>query len=421
MFKEPISFNTFNANSDTGKSTTGLNGDFLNSRLLIDCLLRMNANETDKDELIDLLRQQYEGNDNQLNIVEEFRRCYSRDKALWWYTRESFFYRILNKALRTQNIELLFLLRSFIFDIGQQLQYHQSKSRLRVFRGQLMSRDEMNSLRKHIGQYISIKAFFSSSMDCDVANVFSGYDAPSNYMERVLFEIDADPSVVTTQPFADIRHCGNFSHELEVLFMVGSIFQVNDIRSNDGHVQSVKMRLCSENENTLQQVFTHMRNRNGIGATNMGSLGNVLWDMAKFDLAEKYYLRFLNENPPSNLLLCNVYRNLASIAARNGASDMILHYKTKAMEVERKIKTAESEFYQNNRFTLTGYVPRSKTADRSFLSDKTKMISNTLDLSGIIVLLKWVRSTIQTSPRLLKFRFRLKILDLLVELRHSLL
>ena len=66
----------------------------------------------------------YEGNDSQLNMIYEFRLSYSPDKALQWYTRESFFYRVLNKALRTQNIELLFLLRSFISDIGQQLHHH---------------------------------------------------------------------------------------------------------------------------------------------------------------------------------------------------------------------------------------------------------------------------------------------------------
>ena len=126
MFKEPISFNAFNANSDIDKSATGLNGDFLNSRLLIDCLLQMSANEKDKDELIDILRREYEGNDSQLNMIDGFRLSYSPDKALQWYTRESFFYRVLNKALRTQNIELLFLLRTFISDIGQQLQHHQA-------------------------------------------------------------------------------------------------------------------------------------------------------------------------------------------------------------------------------------------------------------------------------------------------------
>ena len=216
---------------------------------------------------------------------------------------------------------------------------------MHVFRGQLMSRDELDSLREHVGQYISINASFPSSTDDNVANVFSGYDAPSDNMESGLFEIDADPSVVTTQPFANISSYGNFPHELEVLFMVSSIFQITDINYNDKYVWSVQMRLCSENENTLQQVFTYMRNRNGIGATNMGSLDHVLWDMGKFDLAEKYYLRFLNENLTNNLLLCNVYRNLASIAARNGGSNMSLHHNIKAMEVEKKIKTVKSEFY----------------------------------------------------------------------------
>ena len=182
-------------------------------------------------------------------------------------------------------------------------------------------------------------------MDCDVANIFSGYNASSSNMERVLFEIDADPSVVTTQPFANISSYGNFPDELEVLFTVSSIFQIIDISYNEDYAWSVQMRLCGENENTLQKVLTYMRNRNGIGETNMGTLGHVLWNMGESNLAEKYYLHFLDENPPDNLLLCNVYHNLARIASHNGVSDRSLHYYTKAMEVERKIKTVESELY----------------------------------------------------------------------------
>ena len=102
MFKEPIPFSTFNAAGGTERSTTGLNGDFFNSRLLIDCLLRMNANQKDMNELINRLRKEYEGNYWQLKMIDEFQRSYSSDKALQWYTRESFFYRVLNKALRSQ-------------------------------------------------------------------------------------------------------------------------------------------------------------------------------------------------------------------------------------------------------------------------------------------------------------------------------
>ena len=48
----------------------------------------------------------------------EFEKDYSSDKALWWYTRESFLYKMLIKALRVQNIDLLFLFRFVINQIN---------------------------------------------------------------------------------------------------------------------------------------------------------------------------------------------------------------------------------------------------------------------------------------------------------------
>ena len=68
----------------------------------------MKFNENDKNELISLLEKEYQGNDNQLNIIHEFQNEYSSEKVLWWYTRHSFFDRILNKALNVQNIHIIF-------------------------------------------------------------------------------------------------------------------------------------------------------------------------------------------------------------------------------------------------------------------------------------------------------------------------
>ena len=70
--------------------------------------------------------------------------------ALWWYTRESFIYRILNKALRIQNIDLLFLFRFYIRDIEQQLHKNRYQSSVRVYRGQLMSHEELEFIKKFI-------------------------------------------------------------------------------------------------------------------------------------------------------------------------------------------------------------------------------------------------------------------------------
>ncbi len=92
----------------------------------------------------------------ELRNIYEFENNYSSEKALWWYTRESFFYKTLNKALRTQNIHL----RSYINDIYDQLEKNYSNSALKVYRFQLISKDEFNHLLKNLGQFISINSFF---------------------------------------------------------------------------------------------------------------------------------------------------------------------------------------------------------------------------------------------------------------------
>ncbi len=54
------------------KSTTGLNGQFVYTQLVINCLLRMKAVSSDKDELISLSKKQYKDSENELTIVCEF-------------------------------------------------------------------------------------------------------------------------------------------------------------------------------------------------------------------------------------------------------------------------------------------------------------------------------------------------------------
>ncbi|CAF1687703.1 unnamed protein product, partial [Adineta ricciae] len=109
---EPLSINMFTTTPGSNKATTGVNGQFVFFQVLIDCLLRMKPSEADKNELISYYINEYLGNKEELNNLREFRQSYSLGKALWWYTRETFFYKTLNAALRTQNIHMIYLFRS---------------------------------------------------------------------------------------------------------------------------------------------------------------------------------------------------------------------------------------------------------------------------------------------------------------------
>jgi hypothetical protein len=152
---------------------------------------------------------------------------YSADQALWWYTRESFLYKMLNKALRVQNIDLLFLFRFVIADIYRQLTQNQCQSSVRVFRGQVMSADELNLIRQSVNEFISINSFFSTSLDRSKVLRFLQSSGVSTDLHRVLFDIDTDPRVVTSKPFADISSFSDFGGEREILFMIGSMMNIN--------------------------------------------------------------------------------------------------------------------------------------------------------------------------------------------------
>ncbi|CAF3594633.1 unnamed protein product [Rotaria socialis] len=194
----PLSTNIFTTNADSGTSTMEINGEFVFSQVLIDCLPRLKSTQVDTKEIINHCKNEYEGNQIELSNISEFEQDYSPKKVLRWYTRESFFYKTLNGALRTQNIHLIFLFRSFISDLHQQLQDYQAKHRLRVYRSQVISNDELKILKQFLGQLISIDSFFSTSTDYWKALSCLDLSDASGDLERILFEINADPNIVTT-------------------------------------------------------------------------------------------------------------------------------------------------------------------------------------------------------------------------------
>ena len=296
----------------------------------------MKSTDRDKDELMSWFSSIYEGNLFELDIIREFQKHYSAEKAIQWYTRDSFFYKTLNAALRKQNIHMIFLYRSFIADIYHELQKYQLKESLNVYRTQLMSRDELDALNRNISQFISVNSFLSTSRQRETAIFFLGDTRQPIALERVLFDITADPRVVIAKPFADISRHSNFGIEEEVLFMFGSIFRINGVSRGNSNIWVIQMSLCSDNEHEFRQVLTRMKSQNGNGETNLRTLGNILWKMGKFDLAEKYYYRFIEEMAPNDSSLSTLYEELAEIASQRGDYDSSIKWHQKLDKIEQQ-------------------------------------------------------------------------------------
>ncbi|CAM4799156.1 unnamed protein product [Rotaria magnacalcarata] len=287
---EALPICTFTAGAGQDQLTTGLNGQFIHSQLLIDCLLRIKSTSSAKNELIAVCKKEYEGNKAGLEILREFQQDYSPNHALWWYTRDSFAYRLLNKVLRVQNIDLLFLFRFFIRDLQQQFKDNQCTSRVCLYRRQLMPNDELQVSKDSTGS------------------------STSNSIERVLFEITAD-LVAGVKSFANTRSFSYFPEEEEAFFMLGSIFRVINIQQDNEQVWLIQLKLCSENDNDLKSVIDEMKKdyTESGSETNLLSLGNILLSMNEYDSAEKYLFRFLDEQTNDHLDIARCYYLLGNL------------------------------------------------------------------------------------------------------------
>jgi len=321
-FDEPLSISIFNSISNEERSSTNINGGFLHFQLLIGGLLRLRYSQTSREEFFDLCKKIYKGNYKQLSILEDFKESYIPERALYWYTRHSFLYEILNKALRVQDTDLLFLFRFFIQDLHQQLeklQREQDQTSIRVYRGQLMSKQELDVLKESKGQIISMNSFLSTSLSREKSLSF--VSSQHDDLCRVLFEIDIDPRLsYEAKPFAHISSQSRFINEQEILFMIASIFRLVDIRE-ENEITVIQMELCNGNYGHDVKLFEYMQ-KESEEYDECLSLGHILHNAGMYDKAEQFFNRMLNELANDHPKIAGFWGSIGLVKKAKGETEI---------------------------------------------------------------------------------------------------
>ena len=159
------------------------NSSFLAFQLLIDLMLRLYQTDYARKEMIEMCRLKYSDRPTVLNKIDQFEQSYSDQGAAKWYTTDSFLSCLLNSSLRLEDIDTIFKLRYYIYDLHNQLVQLQKlymeslptkEPILTLYRGQRMSIVELNKLRKNVGKLISKNSFLSTTSCVLAANFFAG-------------------------------------------------------------------------------------------------------------------------------------------------------------------------------------------------------------------------------------------------------
>ncbi|CAF4260418.1 unnamed protein product [Rotaria magnacalcarata] len=304
--RESVSIVAFPVNME-GDSSLSVNGDLLQFQLLLNYLRKMDWTVCDEEDFLTFWTKTLSDTPNNISILNDFMNEYSPDRALWWYTRPTFFYGALNKALRQQNIETLLHTRFFINDIYDQLaslQQFQPHTKIRAYRGQLISVEELTVLEQSINHLVLMKSFFSTTTNRDLALFVLG-DTAQQFewwhtrsiipLKRVLFVIDANPSNTDSiMPFADIGTNSYFPEEEETLFMARCIFRISETGYDESEqIYLVTLELCSADAET--KALLDARKKHFGNDNSLITLGHILEETGRYDLSKTCYLKALDQ------------------------------------------------------------------------------------------------------------------------------
>ncbi|CAF4213194.1 unnamed protein product, partial [Didymodactylos carnosus] len=205
----------------------------------------------------------------------------------------------------------------------------------RLYRGQVMSKDEFSRIRSSIGEFISINSFLSTTRSRNKALDFAQSAQCGAQNERVLFNIKVE-SRIKAKSFADISRLSYFPGEQETLIMLGSIFRLESVHyDKEQEIWLADLDLCNEDDHDLKQVFDHMKKEMG-SETTLISLGNLFWEMGDMNKAENYYKRLLNELTVSDFVIPYCHVGLGNVARDNGEYDLAFMNYDKALKIRIK-------------------------------------------------------------------------------------
>ncbi|CAF3913600.1 unnamed protein product [Rotaria sp. Silwood1] len=325
-----------------------LDPTFMYTQILKEILLSIDFEPKHFVEFITYCREKLAGNIAQLNNIDKLEREYRDHVPIWWYTYHYIIYSMLNRALRTMEVDLIIKMGFFVRDLHEQIvqlrseQYasHEYSTTFTVFRGQGLSQTDFDQLVKTKGGLMSFNNFLSTSLDRAVSSAFADSNQDNLDLIGVLFQITVDPSSSST-PFANIRDVSYFQGEEEILFSMHSIFRIQQIEQidNNPRLWQVDIILTSDNDPQLHDVTNSIREET-TGSTGWDRLGKLMIKVGQFNQAEELYEILLDETNDERKKAV-VYHQLGLVKENQGKYTEAIAFYEKSLEIEQKILPAD--------------------------------------------------------------------------------
>ena len=229
--------------------TTDGTGDsnFSYAQVLKEILLETDDKANLKKEMLDFCRDEYADNVVQLKFIDQFEKQFQAQEAVHWYGQQkAFVFKMLSRAFRTLEADILFKLRFFIQHLHQQLKSNSSSSLLTVYRTLPVSKENFEQLRKHQGGFLSFNQFLQVSKTAETMKVSS----KKSKVKLVEFHMELGSTI----PRAEMEANAN-----ELLLTAGVLFRLAKVEAIDQEISVVKLSANDDVWKAAQPIVKSVR------------------------------------------------------------------------------------------------------------------------------------------------------------------
>jgi tetratricopeptide (TPR) repeat protein len=326
--KQALTFSLYNSEEKSLKDLSRDAATFLLHQMLILLLKQLPQEELSKQQMLVMCHDYYKSNPHKLKKIEDFQRDYKSEKAIEWYANEHFLHKLLNKAFRTEDIELIYIFRFFIIDLCSAIekQYEQIKTEgtVTLYRGTQILVEDLEKLKQNINKIVSINGFFSTSRNRDRNLRFTGSKFVMNKFQHVFFEIQVDQSLKTVS-FANMKKTNGIEGEEKVLFNLNSLFKIQSVNFDSTlNVWIVQLNTTDECSEKVQEylILSKVEIEEDTPIINYGHL--LLYELGEIDQAEKYFNILLQSLPSDHPDIASIYNNIGNIHNQRDEWDLAL-------------------------------------------------------------------------------------------------
>ncbi|CAF4821170.1 unnamed protein product [Rotaria socialis] len=276
--------------------------------------------------------------------INELKRKYHQKSPVWWYTCEMFLYGMLNRGLRSLDMEVMSKLGFFIRSLHLQLeQLHKEQSvnfqkPFTVYRGQGLGKEDFQNLLDSKGGLLSFNNFLSTSMEPKVGMEFVERALQKNQdIVGVIFIMKIDQSKISTSntPFAMIDEHSAIRGEKEILFTMHTVFRVVEMKQTTTNSRLWEIQLTITDENDPQLSALTNRIKEEITGSGWYRMGKLMLQVGHLDQAEELYNELL-ESASTDSDRAFIYHQLGWLKDDQGKYPEAVKFYEKSLEIKRK-------------------------------------------------------------------------------------